>query len=200
MQRIRGIATRFRRHGGAHGTGEKQEMTDPFDIRRAVASDAAALTAFATRLFRATYSDDTAAADLDLYIAGAFTPDMQAAEIADPSGAVFVATTGGTLAGYAHLIVSASQSDTALLSRIYIDAAWRGRGLAKDLLDTVVCECAARGVQYLQLTVYEKNTRAIAFYIKVGFAVTGSTTFTVGDDVQKDIVMELDVMARPARA
>jgi ribosomal protein S18 acetylase RimI-like enzyme len=168
-------------------------MTDPFDIRRAVASDAAGLAAFATRLFRATYSDDTAAADLDLYIAKAFTPDMQAAEIADPSGAVFVATTGGTLAGYAQLVVPASQPGTAVLSRIYIDADWRGKGLAKNLLDTVVAECAARGVQHLQLTVYEKNARAIAFYTKVGFVVTGSTTFTVGDDVQKDVVMELDL-------
>jgi RimJ/RimL family protein N-acetyltransferase len=45
-------------------------------------------------------------------------------------------------------------------------------------------------VERLQLTVYEKNARAIAFYNKVGFTPVGSTTFTVGDDVQTDIVME----------
>ncbi len=125
-----------------------------------------------------------------------FRPDIQAAEIADPEAAVFLAADGDTLAGYAYLVVSPSKADASLLSRIYIDAAWRGQGLANRLLDAVVSECAARGVERLQLTVYEKNARAIAFYNKVGFTPVGSTTFTVGDDVQTDIVMERDVTAR----
>ncbi len=165
-------------------------MTASIEIRRAEAADAAALSHFAARLFRATYGEDTPAADLEAYVAKAFRPDIQAAEIADPGAAVFLATDGDTLAGYAHLVVSQSKADVSLLSRIYIDAAWRGQGLANRLLDAVVSECAARDVERLQLTVYEKNARAIAFYNKVGFVPVGSTTFTVGEDVQRDIVME----------
>lgn len=165
-------------------------MTESIEIRRAEATDAAALSHFAARLFRATYGEDTPAADLEAYVAKAFRPDIQAAEIADPGAAVFLATDGDTLAGYAYLVVSPSKTDASLLSRIYIDAAWRGQGLANRLLDAVIAECAARGVTRLQLTVYEKNARAIAFYNKVGFTPVGSTTFTVGEDVQRDILME----------
>ncbi len=171
-------------------------MTAFFEIRRAAPSDAAALAAFATRLFRATYGDDTSAADLDHYIAGAFSAEIQADEIADPSGAVFLAMAGGALAGYAHLLVTLPADGPALLNRIYVDADWRGMGLASQLVDAVATECAVRGVERLQLTVYEKNARAIAFYRKAGFMVVGHTTFTVGGDVQNDAVMELDVSGR----
>jgi ribosomal protein S18 acetylase RimI-like enzyme len=157
-------------------------MTASIEIRRAQAADAAALSQFAARLFRATYGE--------AYVTKAFRPDIQATEIADPEAAVFLATDGDTIAGYAHLVVSPSIADASLLSRIYIDTAWRGQGLANHLLDAVISECAARGVERLQLTVYEKNARAIAFYDKVGFVPVGSTTFTVGQDVQTDIVME----------
>ncbi len=165
-------------------------MMASLEIRRAEAADAAALSHFAARLFRATYRDDTPADDLEAYVAKAFRPDIQAAEIGDVEAAVFLATDGDAIAGYAHLVVSPSPADASLLSRIYIDTAWRGQGLASRLLDAVVSECAARGVERLQLTVYEKNARAIAFYNKVGFVPVGSTTFTVGEDVQTDIVME----------
>ncbi|MDM9626727.1 GNAT family N-acetyltransferase [Rhizobium sp. S152] len=173
-------------------------MTASFEIKRAAPSDAAALAAFAARLFRDTYSDDTAAADLDDYVAKSFSAELQAAEIGDPEAAVFMATDGGVLAGYAYVVFSPEEADLALLSRIYVDANWRGRGVANHLLNAAIAECAAHNVGRLRLTVYEKNARAIAFYSKVGFAVMGTTTFTVGDDVQADLVMELDVMARRA--
>ncbi|MBB3455089.1 hypothetical protein FHT86_003388 [Rhizobium sp. BK313] len=38
---------------------------------------------------------------------------------------------------------------------------------------------------------FERNARAIAFYMKSGFAAAGSTTFPVGEDLQTDIVMEI---------
>ncbi|MBB2706258.1 MULTISPECIES: hypothetical protein [Rhizobium] len=60
-------------------------------IRRARRSDAEALSDFAVRLFRNTYSGDTAASDLESYIDEHFSTERQAAEIDDPSAAVFVA-------------------------------------------------------------------------------------------------------------
>jgi ribosomal protein S18 acetylase RimI-like enzyme len=174
-------------------------VTASFEISRATEADAAALADFAARLFRSTYSADTSAADLDAYIDTAFSMERQAAEITDPSAAVFVAKAGGVMIGYAHLDVDRADQHTALLSRIYIDADWRGKGLARHLLDAVIDECGKRRVARLELTVFENNARAIAFYGKVGFAVTGSTTFTVGDDVQRDLVMTLDVTARSDR-
>jgi GNAT superfamily N-acetyltransferase len=166
------------------------------DISRASEADAAALAGFAARLFRATYSADTPAADLDAYIEKTFGKECQETEIADPLAAVFLAKADGAIIGYVYLVVDPADRRTALLSRIYVDADWRGRGLAKGLLDAVVNDCRTRNVTRLELTVFEKNARAIAFYGKVGFAVTGSTTFTVGEDVQSDLVMAMDLATR----
>ncbi|MBY5441628.1 GNAT family N-acetyltransferase [Rhizobium leguminosarum] len=167
-----------------------------FVIRRACQSDAVALSNFAARLFRATYSSNTAAADLDAYIYKNFNRERQEAEIVDLSAAVFLATIDDLIIGFAQVVVGSTESRSALLNRICIDAEWRGSGLANDLLDTVVSESAQRGVTRLELTVFERNARAIAFYKRAGFAATGSTTFAVGDDLQTDVVMEMDLEAR----
>jgi len=160
-------------------------------IRRAWQSDAGALADFAGRLFRATYSSDTPAADLDAYIYENFARERQEAEIVDLSAAVFIATVDDLIIGYAHVVVGPPDSRSALLNRIYVDAEWRGRGLANELLDAVLVESEQRGVTRLELTVFERNARAIAFYKRAGFAATGSTTFAVGEDLQTDVVMEM---------
>lgn len=165
-------------------------------IRRARRSDAEALSDFAVRLFRDTYSGDTAASDLESYIDEHFSTERQAAEIDDPSAAVFVAMVDNLIIGYAHVVVRLADERSALLKRIYVDAGWRGRGLASGLLDAVVGEAGERGVRHLELTVFERNNRALAFYRRVGFAASGSTTFMVGEDPQTDVVMQLDLVGR----
>ncbi|MEY9828911.1 ribosomal protein S18 acetylase RimI-like enzyme [Sinorhizobium fredii] len=171
-------------------------LTGLFVIRRARQSDAGALSDFAARLFRATYSSDTAASDLDSYIYKSFGMERQEAEIIDPSAAVFLATADDQIIGYAHVIVGLADKRSALLNRIYINSEWRGSGLANDLLEAVLGESEQRGVTRLELTVFERNVRAIAFYKRAGFAATGSTTFTVGEDLQTDVVMEMDLVER----
>ncbi|WP_414128654.1 N-acetyltransferase family protein [Rhizobium jaguaris] len=165
-------------------------------IRRARRSDAEALSGFAARLFRETYGNDTAASDLDSYICKNFNTSRQQAEIADPSAAVFLAMADDLIVGYAHVVVGPAGGGSAFLNRIYVDAEWRGSGLANDLLEAVVGESGQRGVTRLELTVFERNVRALAFYKRVGFAATGMTTFLVGEDLQTDLVMTLDLIGR----
>ena len=170
-------------------------MTNIVSINQARQADAKALSSFASRLFRETYSDDLTAADLAQYISKSFSAERQEAEIADPAGAVFIATVDGEerIAGYTHFTADDAHPGSLLLNRLYVDAKWRGLGLAGRLLDEVVRECQRRGAEHLRLTVYEKNTRAIAFYKRSGFAVTGQATFTVGDEVQTDVEMTMPI-------
>jgi ribosomal protein S18 acetylase RimI-like enzyme len=51
------------------------------------------------------------------------------------------------------------------------------------------CEAALElGGQHLWLGVWERNPRAIAFYLKSGFEKVGSHDFVVGGDTQTDWV------------
>jgi GNAT superfamily N-acetyltransferase len=164
-------------------------MAGIFAIRPADRSDAEALAAFTAGVFRATYRNDTPAADLDAYIGKSFGTEQQQAEIADPSGAVFLAMAEERVIGCACVLIGQTDAETAFLNRFYVDVDWRGRGVAKDLLEVAMTEARRRGATRLELTVFEKNARAIAFYRKSGFAVTGSTIFPVGEEMQTDIVM-----------
>ena len=71
-----------------------------FAIRRATAADAEALSAFAATVFRETFAPDNDPMDMQAYLSDAFTPEKQAAEIADGSCVCFIAEVGETLAGY----------------------------------------------------------------------------------------------------
>jgi ribosomal protein S18 acetylase RimI-like enzyme len=164
-------------------------MTSDIHLRPATEADAAALSAFGARTFHETFGPQNRPEDIAAYLASAFSPGLQAGEIADPDGHVILAVApDGDLAGYAH---ATSGDDGMMLKRLYVDTPYKGRGLAGRLLDGVIAEARRRGASRLWLTVWTENPRAIAFYAKAGFRVCGSTTFVVGDDPQTDHLMEL---------
>jgi GNAT superfamily N-acetyltransferase len=147
------------------------------------------LASFAARLFESTYGDDTPAAEMAAYVAEHFGPDLQRAEIVDPSGCLFVATEGAdqTMIGYVH---ATKDADAMRLNRLYVDQPARGTGLAARLLEAVETQCRAFGLETLRLGVYDQNARAIAFYRRSGFAAVGTTSFHMGQDIQSDLIME----------
>lgn len=148
------------------------------------------LSDFASRQFRATYSADTPASDLEAYIARSFTAEKQFGEIADSGGYVLLATVGETIIGYAHVQFEAGATRSAFLNRIYVEPSWKGREVGAALLAEVIGKARGLGAERIKLTVYERNARAVAFYRKAGFAVIGTEIFPVGEDRQTDLVME----------
>ncbi len=165
-------------------------------LRRANDADAGALARFAARVFDETFGPDNSPQDMADYLAEAFGRDKQAAEIADTSARVVLAmqngSTGEEIAGYAHFLFD-EESKSMMLKRLYVDATLHGGGLARRLIDDVIGQSRQEGATRLWLTVWERNARAIAFYKKSGFVVSGETTFDLGGDVQTDLVMELDL-------
>jgi ribosomal-protein-alanine N-acetyltransferase len=69
--------------------------------------------------------------------------------------------------------VSRMAADEAEILSIAIDAAYRGRGLSRDLLLTHLGHLAGRGVRTIFLEVEENNQPARALYERVGFGVIG---------------------------
>jgi len=180
-------------------------VTSELSIRPATPADAEQLSFFAAAIFRETFGPDNNPTDLELYLSEAYSPEKQAAEIADPNGVVLLAEivtsetgatpreTGAKLAGYAHLVQSepaASVTGPAPveLSRFYVSPEWHGHGIAQKLMHAVVDTARERGAGTLWLGVWEHNPRAIAFYRKCGFEQIGEKTFLLGTDLQNDLV------------
>jgi GNAT superfamily N-acetyltransferase len=172
-------------------------VADPaFRIRRAEPADAAALAAFAARIFSDTFAADTRPEDMAAHLADRFGVRQQSEEIADPGILTFVVEAEGRLIGYTQVRRipppdCVTGEEPVELGRFYVDRPWQGRGLAQRLM--AVVRDAARGLdgRTLWLAVWERNPRAIAFYEKCGFRDVGSQGCLVGADLQTDRVMRV---------
>jgi diamine N-acetyltransferase len=178
-------------------------------VRPATIEDAAALSRLGAATFRETFERDNTPEDMARYLAEAFTPEQQAAEIADPNSVVLLAehATGSSdsaLVGYAHLACGeppeAVRGPAPLeLKRLYVARGWHGRGVAQALMDDAIAAAGARGAQTLWLGVWEHNSRAVAFYEKYGFRRVGEHPFLLGADKQTDWILArpIDIDGRP---
>jgi ribosomal protein S18 acetylase RimI-like enzyme len=176
-------------------------------IRPATISDAIRLSRFAAAAFRDAFAHDNTPEDMARYVAESFTPERQAGEIADPEGVVLLAESeevsgsaeAPELLGYAHL-VSAQAPESVIgqspieLSRFYVSRALHGKGVAQTLMDATLDAARGRGADVVWLGVWERNSRAVAFYRKYGFERVGEQVFMLGADRQTDWVL-----ARPLR-
>ena len=167
-------------------------------IRAAGEADARVLSAFASAAFNTTFRPDSDPADIDAYVADAFGPERQAAEIADPDRSCLLLVDGLHVVGYAMLRRDPGESEprqTRLieLQRFYVDKAWHGRGVAARLMEACLRLAGEQQAATIWLGVWERNPRAIRFYAKQGFVDVGSQEFRLGSDLQTDRVMSRSV-------
>jgi ribosomal protein S18 acetylase RimI-like enzyme len=165
-------------------------------IRAALVGDAPLLSRLGAATFRDTFESENTPDDMAGYIADAFTPERQAAEITDPAGIVLLAehhaaSGAAELVGYAHLVAQGApptvQGPAPIeLKRLYVARQWHGRRVAQALMDAAINAARARGAQTLWLGVWERNPRAVAFYVKYGFVRVGEHIFALGGDLQTD--------------
>ena len=171
-------------------------------FRTAGPDDAPALAGFAEHVFRDTFGPHNRAEDMDAYCRDAYAIDHVRGELTDRDYHTVLALARGELAGYAQLRTTApppcvTGPAPVELKRLYVDRRWHGGGVAHTLLDRAVAIALQRGAQTLYLSVWRHNQRAIAFYVKHGFAQVGAAEFRLGADIQLDLVMQRPLPALP---
>jgi ribosomal protein S18 acetylase RimI-like enzyme len=169
-------------------------------IRFAASSDAAALAALAERTFRATFAAGNSAEHMQRHCSHSYGAALQAAEIADPRLRTLLAHRGEALAGFAQLRLQGHApacvgAGAAEIQRLYVDRPWHGQGVAPALMRVLLSLAAQERAARVWLGVWEHNPRAIAFYEKFGFRVVGEHDFDFGGDLQRDLVMQLQLPA-----
>ena len=109
----------------------------------------------------------------ELFPEDAWTPEMFAAEFAQPPSRrlYLVAEAGNALIGYAGMMFTGgSQADVATLA--VAPARW-GKGTGTALLMALVDEAEKRGYEEVLLEVREDNPRARRLYLRRGFDEIG---------------------------
>lgn len=168
--------------------------TPSFALRPATLSEAAVLAELAGRIFWDTFAPDNDPEQLTRHIAEVFTVERVAAELADPNVHYLIVEAAGTAVAFAMLErttpAGIGTGPAVFLHRFYVDRAWHGRGIAQALLVAVENIARGWGGERLRLTVWERNVRAIAFYMKVGFERVGQAPYQLGDELQTDFVLD----------
>lgn len=163
-------------------------------IRPASAPDNVLLSDLGRRTFAETFGPDNTPENMAAYLAGSFSPGLQAAELADPRSLFLIAEAGGEAIGYTRLYTGpapdcVSGSRPIEIVRIYARQDFLGKGVGAALMEAALAEARRQGCDAVWLGVWEHNPRAIAFYRRWGFEKAGRHTFQLGAEAQTDFIM-----------
>jgi len=170
-------------------------QTSALAIRRGTVVDAGLLSELGARTFTETFAADNTPEDLAAYLAASFSVEQQTAELEDPASTILIAEVDGCAAGYAQLRVGEPEQGIAgpkpiELVRLYVSREWLGRGVGQQLMRACLDEARNAGHETIWLGVWERNARAQAFYRKWNFRAVGEHMFQLGEDLQRDILLE----------
>jgi ribosomal protein S18 acetylase RimI-like enzyme len=170
-------------------------MKNNLEIRPARLADAAELSALMRRTFLAANGHCSTPENLSAFLEATYHPELQAREIRDPDTLTLIVEQDGQWAGFAQLRwgtappVEVTPLPAVELGRIYLDAAFHGRGIAAQLVANLLVAASLRGSRSVWLGVWQEAPQAIRFYKKHGFEIVGRSIFMVGDDPKDDWVM-----------
>ena len=166
-------------------------------IRAGNAQDAGLLAELGARTFCETFAADNTPENMSAYLAAAFGPAQQAAELANPDCLFQIAEKNEVAVGYA-MLRSGNAPDGITggkpieLVRLYVSREHLGSGVGAALMRACMSEAKAGGYKTLWLGVWEQNYRAQAFYRKWNFSEMGTHIFQLRDDLQTDRLMQRD--------
>jgi len=170
---------------------ETAELT----IRRATLDDAVLLAELGAKTFSDTFAADNTPEDMAAYLAAAFGPTQQAAELTDPHCVALIAEKDSVAIGYALLRTHAAPDcitghQPVELVRLYVAQESIGSGVGAMLMQSCIDEARTIGFDTLWLGVWEHNQRAQKFYLKWDFQTVGTHAFQLGTDTQTDYLMQ----------
>jgi GNAT superfamily N-acetyltransferase len=169
-------------------------VTRSLRIRAGVQADAPELAIFAARTFEENFGSQNRPEDLRAHLKKAFGITQQTRELLDPDVVTLLAYDDARLVAFAQVKRQDPPHGIRIerpieLHRFYVDRPAHGKGVAQQLMLAVHNVARAFQGQNLWLGVWERNTRAIAFYRKAGFVDRGCHDFIVGSDRQTDRVL-----------
>lgn len=163
-------------------------------IKEAGKNDAALIADISRETFYATFAAHNTAANMDKFMNEQFTRQKLMDEVGTPGNTFLLAYSNDEVAGYARLIDAPGKElpdvRSIEIARIYALQNSIGKGVGRALMDRCITIAGERNKQVIWLGVWEKNQRAIDFYIKWGFEKFGEHVFMLGDDPQTDWLMK----------
>jgi ribosomal protein S18 acetylase RimI-like enzyme len=175
-------------------------MMEELEIKPVTAADLDTLHTLSRTTFTDAFAAQNTAADITLYLDTAFARERLAHELATDGSAFHFALLGEHVVGYLKTNTGQAQTefqgnDALEIERIYVLQAFQGKRIGERLLEEALRIAADRNATTVWLGVWEKNTKAIAFYQRYGFIVFGRHLFQLGQDEQVDLLLRRSLRA-----
>lgn len=172
-------------------------MQAVYDIRIASLADVDSICKLGRDSLRDAYGDmsENDPLEMEVHIQENFQPELIKESLLKPQVIYFLIEINNIAAGYAKLIRNINEEKTEvpqsiLLDKIYLLKPFYGQNLGQRLLDHCLSISQKEGFTEMWLVVWELNKRAVRFYEKNGFQITGKTLFKFGSKYSEDLVMK----------
>jgi diamine N-acetyltransferase len=172
-------------------------MTTP-TIKKISITQLHQLQSISIQTFSETFSDANTEENLSKYLNESFSTAKLTAELNNKNAEFYFASLDDTVIGYLKLNFGSAQTelqdDKAVeIERIYVLQSFQGKNVGQLLYNKAMERARQHRADYLWLGVWEKNLKAIRFYQKNSFVVFDKHLFTLGDEVQTDFMMKLEL-------
>ncbi len=168
-------------------------------IRKAAPQDINALLDLSRQTFMETFEAVNTQQDLHQYLSDNLNTVKLTSELNNENSNFYFAIFEDQNIGYLKINFGDAQTeikgDHGLeIERIYVFREYQGKKVGFFLLNFAVEIGRKLGMKYIWLGVWEENLKAINFYKKVGFWQFDSHMFKLGDSMQTDIMMKMELI------
>ena len=174
-------------------------MIKSFILKLISIDDLNELRSISIETFKQTFAAQNTKENIRLYLKNKISIKQLKKEIYNPNSKFYFIYQKNKIIGFLKLNYNDSQREKMYLNngfeieRIYLIAAFQGKGLGKKLITKILNMGKEMGYRKAWLGVWENNFRAIKFYKKYGFKKFGQHNFLLGNDLQTDYLLEMDV-------
>jgi ribosomal protein S18 acetylase RimI-like enzyme len=163
-------------------------------ITEANINDAELLRTLAEETFNETYAGLNSEEDMEHYISTNFNIDSVKAELSTIGSHFFIVWDAAEAIGYIKLNTGEVQTElqdpsSLEIERIYVKAKYHGKKIGQLLYEKAVLVARQMDKNSIWLGVWEHNPKAIRFYEKNGFVAFDTHLFTLGAEIQTDLMM-----------
>ena len=171
---------------------------EKIDIHKASISDINELQKISRDTFLETFAHSTSEENMRHYLENNFSKEQLSKEIEHEPSKFYFATLENAVIGYLKINYSGAQTElndkkSLEVERIYIGKEYYGKGIGQLLLNFALQIAKQQQMDYVWLGVWEENHRAIQFYLKNGFITFDKHVFMLGEEVQNDFMMKLEL-------
>ncbi len=168
------------------------------NIKMATNADAELIADMSRKTFYETFVSQNTKENMDKFMNESFTKEALMKEVGEPGNIFLLAYDEKEPAGYVRMRENNNPPElgnrnSIEIARIYAATNAIGKGVGKTLMQKCIEIAQEKKKDVLWLGVWEKNNRAIDFYIKWGFEKFSTHIFMLGDDPQTDWLMKKEL-------